>query len=630
MGDSTSHDDDSADDLTRHGAGVPDRGDEPTERNIFDAVNRDDLDDTHPVADVAAGDVLGERYRLEQQLARRGSTLTWRAFDEKLSRSVLVHVLAGGDPRTGTVLEAARKAAVATDSRFLRVLDAAGGENEEPSMVVCEFAPGQSLELLLSSGPLSALEAAWLVREMADALTVMHQQGLFHERLNPDTVIITATGNVKIVGFLIEAALHPGDEVDALAWSEREQADVQAMGRMLYACLVGRWPIDADGTDEPTWGMQPAPMDSAGWLTPRQVRAGVSPALDVICDQILSTTPRYHEVPLRTASEVLLALSKVLGTADASADLERRLRYPGQQLPGASAASGDQRHRQTATPRSQPRQDSGVPSAPAFGQRAGDDTQRWYPQDSARTGAASAAAVQPPPASSSATPTEQGDSRGSSEPTPLNPVARPARNRRWLMILLALLTLTLIASLIALGINSRNPGSGASPGAGGEPSAGSNVYTISGADDFDPSKDGGSDDENPNQLGLAYDGKTDTAWQTLTYLNDSKLGRLKPGVGIVFDLGQPVDVGSVELTLQGSPTGVEIRIPTDGSTSSAPMDSQASWTTVASNPAAGTSVTLPMKTDVNTRYLLVYFTSLPNIGGKDYRAGLAEISVMAP
>lgn len=623
MGDSTSHDDDSADDLTRPGAGAPDRGDEPTERNIFDAVNRDDLDDTHRVADVAAGEVLGQRYRLEQQLARRGSTLTWRAFDEKLSRSVLVHVLAAG-PRTGTVLEAARKAAVATDSRFLRVLDAAGGENEEPAMVVCEFAPGQSLELLLSSGPLSALEAAWLVREMADALTVMHQQGLFHERLNPDTVVITVTGNVKIVGFLIEAALHPGDEVDDLAWSERERADVQAMGRMLYACLVGRWPIDADGTDEPTWGMQPAPMDSAGWLTPRQVRAGVSPALDVICDQILSPTPRYHEVPLRTASEVLLALSKVLGTADASADLERRLRYPGEQLPGAS---GDQHSRQPATPRSQPRQDPGVP---ASGQRAGDETQRWYPPDVVRTGSGSAAAVQPPPSSSSGTPTEQENARGSSDPTPLNPVARPARNRRWLLILLALLTLTLIVSLIALGVNSRNLGSGASPGAGGEPSADSTEYTISGADDFDPSKDGGSDDENPNQLGLAYDGQTDTAWQTLTYLNDSRLGRLKPGVGIVFDLGQPVDVGAVELTLQGSPTGVQIRTPTDDSTSSAPMDSQASWTTVASNPAAGTSVTLPIKTDVNTRYLLVYFTSLPNIGGNNYRGGLAEISVVSP
>ena len=39
---------------------------------------------------VQAGEVFADRYRLEQQLAQRGGTLTWRAFDQKLSRSVLV------------------------------------------------------------------------------------------------------------------------------------------------------------------------------------------------------------------------------------------------------------------------------------------------------------------------------------------------------------------------------------------------------------------------------------------------------------------------------------------------------------------------------------------------------------
>ena len=52
-------------------------------------------------------------------------TVTWRAFDQVLSRSVLVHLLAADGPDTDELLALARKASVATDSRFVRVLDVA-------------------------------------------------------------------------------------------------------------------------------------------------------------------------------------------------------------------------------------------------------------------------------------------------------------------------------------------------------------------------------------------------------------------------------------------------------------------------------------------------------------------------
>ena len=68
---------------------------------------------------------------------------------------------------------------------------------------------GQSLEVLLSHGPLSGLEAAWVVREVADALSGVHSLGLYHQRINPDTVVLTPDGHVKIVGLLIEEALRP-------------------------------------------------------------------------------------------------------------------------------------------------------------------------------------------------------------------------------------------------------------------------------------------------------------------------------------------------------------------------------------------------------------------------------------
>ena len=68
------------------------------------------------------------------------------------------------------------------------------------------------------------------------------------------------------------------------------------------------------------------------------------------------------------------------------------------------------------------------------------------------------------------------------------------------------------------------------------------MLAIKGIDDFDPTTDGGNGEENPAQVKLATDGSPTTAWQTVTYLNDPALGKLKPGVGIVLDeMALPVD-----------------------------------------------------------------------------------------
>ena len=137
-----------------------------------------------PAATLPAGTVLASRYRLEELIGESQPTVTWRAFDQVLSRSVLVHLLAPGDPGADELLTAARKASVATDSRFLRVLDAVHSiDPAVGSYIVCEYATGQSLEMILSHGPLSGLEAAWITREVADALAGVHSLGLYHRRI---------------------------------------------------------------------------------------------------------------------------------------------------------------------------------------------------------------------------------------------------------------------------------------------------------------------------------------------------------------------------------------------------------------------------------------------------------------
>lgn len=589
-------------------------------------------------ATIPAGTVLGHRYRLEELLERSGSTVTWRAFDQVLSRSVLVHLLPPGHPGEVELLDSARRASAATDSRFLRVLDAVHSEGPDlGSYIVCEYATGQSLEQILGQGPLSGLEAAWLIREVADALSGVHTFGLYHGRIAPDTVIVTPTGNVKIVGLLIEAVLRPSQSSAVRGADTPEMVDVADLGRLLYAALVSRWP------GGPAFGLPDAPALGQRWMTPRQVRAGVSPALDQVSDQILGEPPRHRAPQITSANEVVNALTKVLGSADASGDLERRLRQPVPQVrttPGGPIRSMvDQPTELQAgiDPTSTSTDDTQLHGPPSRVQRTLD-----VPQSPSSTGtvpASTSAAFrgpesaqttqirQPPPPSPPA-----GRGAGSST-VPQVAAAGPAgRSRRWILLVALIAVLLLGAAVISvLVLKGRVAGPG--PGTQTSPPTSTStptatqpaLITISRARDFDPE---GNKSENPDEVALAFDGNPKTRWRTVSYIGNPKLGGIKRGVGLVLDLGEPQPVSSLKLSLSGSSTTVQARVPKGDAAqiSSPPMSSASRWTTVAEQVKAGSEATLILSKPVTTRFVLVYLTYLSK-EGNGYRGGIYEVQV---
>lgn len=120
------------------------------------------------------------------------------------------------------------------------------------------------------------------------------------------------------------------------------------------------------------------------------------------------------------------------------------------------------------------------------------------------------------------------------------------------------------------------------------------------------------------------DGDPSTTWVTMRYLRHPTLGNLKPGVGLVLDLGEPRTVSNVTLTMVGGETSIEVRVP-KGDTAS--MRSEADWQVVAANPAAPDGeVTIALDEPVESQWVLVYFTKLPPVEG-GFRAEVAEVSV---
>jgi putative peptidoglycan lipid II flippase len=570
-------------------------------------------------ATLPAGTVLASRYRLEELIAESQPSVTWRAFDQVLSRSVLVHLLAPGDAAEEDLLTAARKASVATDSRFLRVLDAVHSTDPAVgSYIVCEYATGQSLEMILSHGALSGLEAAWVIREVADALTGVHSLGLYHRRLSPETVIITPSGNIKIVGLMIEAALRPRASEELPGATSPEQVDVTDLGRLLYASLVCRWP------GGPAFGLPNAPMVGHRWMTPRQVRAGVSPALDNVCDQILGNPPRHHAAAITTVGGIVTALTKVLGSADAASDLERRLHQPIPSVRGSEPVD--------ATTTAQPV--SSLLDTTTARQRA--ITTRTVPAASAPPTNVQTRVRPGVPRSSPASPTRAPQTGPVGRDAHNRPPAAPQRKRRWIGLLLVLAVLLIAAAIISALILDRRISAGPEPAASSDQSSNTSdrtpappsKLTIADARDFDPQGDDQS--ENPDEVKFAYDGDTSTRWRTVEYYGNPRLGNIKRGVGLVLDLQTPQAVRSLHLTLSGTGTTVQFRVPKSDPSqiSKPPMSSDRLWRTVAAESKAGGSATLTPQQEVTTRYVLVYLTSLPK-EGTGYRGGIYEVEVLA-
>ncbi|MGA8209250.1 MAG: protein kinase family protein, partial [Nocardioidaceae bacterium] len=191
------------------------------------------------------GSVLAGRFRLDVLLDGPERAGLWRATDRVLARNVAVHVLPDTDPRAGALLTAARTSALVSDVRLLRVLDAAAEDGLV--YVVNEWGSGASLDRLLADGPVAPRRAAWVVREVAEAIATAHRNGVAHGRLVPENVMVTDAGSVKVIGFVIDEVLNGrpdfthhrvtgGEPLDSFA------ADVVNLGALLYAALVQRWP----------------------------------------------------------------------------------------------------------------------------------------------------------------------------------------------------------------------------------------------------------------------------------------------------------------------------------------------------------------------------------------------------
>lgn len=632
------------------------------------------MSDQLPFA-MSPGSMLDGRYRLEVLLSEHGGARFWRATDTVLARSVAVHVVPSTDPRAPLVLEAARTSARVTDPHFLRVLDC--DDVDGITWVINEWGEGTSLDVMLAQGPLPAKRAAWLTREVAEAIAAAHAQGLHHGRLNPEAVLVTDSGAVKIIGFVVNAAFErtapgtaAGDAAPYGVLSDRE-ADVIDLAGILYAALTVRWPGVAPSA------LPPAPREGNRPLRPRQVRAGIPRTLDAICDRVLHKEASQHVLPVETAHDIAAALSDYVGDPATAAPVDVPSMHDDPEAAPDETSAGlppvpvepTPAPEPDAAPDAAPEPAAAEPEPPQIAPAAEPEPLSEPAPDPAVDPEATMAS--PPPFSPSGIELiEPEEWEPAAPPPPFEaPAARPLfaeeerrvpagvpgagsdpgqapgswpfddepagpayaeepRRRIWLRVLV---TLVLLAALAGGGYllyadqqgTEQEPTPGTSSGPTTTPPApvvGEEVPVVL-AGDFDP--EGDPPEENPGQVRLAVDGKASTGWKTSVY-TQAALGGLKSGVGLVLDLGSQQEVRSIEVQLVGAPTELEF-FATPAGLEDAPAE-LADAARLGAITAEGPTVLFRVEPATTTRYVIVWLTRLPAVD-RGFQGQVAEITV---
>ncbi|HVM26459.1 MAG TPA: Stk1 family PASTA domain-containing Ser/Thr kinase [Mycobacteriales bacterium] len=216
------------------------------------------------------GRVLGGRYELGERVGRGGMAEVHRGTDVRLGRDVAVKVLRedlARDPSfQGRFRREAQAAASLNAPSIVSVYDT--GEDASAGTpvpyIVMEYVEGRTLrDVLLEEGRLLPQRALEIAADVCAALEVAHRAGIVHRDIKPGNVMLTRTGEVKVMDFGIARAAadtsvtmtQTAAVIGTAAYLSPEQArgehvdqrsDLYSTGCLLYELVTGAPPFTGD------------------------------------------------------------------------------------------------------------------------------------------------------------------------------------------------------------------------------------------------------------------------------------------------------------------------------------------------------------------------------------------------
>jgi len=210
-------------------------------------------------------------YKILEKLGVGGQGTVYRATDGKLGRTVVVKVL----PPELTAREAnlrrfereARLASSLDHPNICTIFDL--DEAEGHHFIAMQYVEGRNVRQLVNGHPLELRTTLLIAIQVTDALAAAHARGIIHRDIKSGNVMVTPSGQVKVLDFGLAKLLDDTDDSSkstihrtdltevgvpygTATYAAPEQArgdrvdkraDIFSTGVLLYEMLTGTWPF---------------------------------------------------------------------------------------------------------------------------------------------------------------------------------------------------------------------------------------------------------------------------------------------------------------------------------------------------------------------------------------------------
>ena len=209
--------------------------------------------------------LFGDRYQLGALIGAGGMADVFAATDTRLAREVAIKVLRSDLSKETSFITRFKKEALSAAGLSHPGIVAVYDSGEDPApYIVMELVSGKTLrEIIKDEGALEPRRALQITEGILAALAYSHSNGIVHRDIKPANIMITKSGDVKVMDFGIARALDDMSATMTATWNvigtaqylSPEQAmgepadarsDLYSVGCVLYEMLTGKAPFTGD------------------------------------------------------------------------------------------------------------------------------------------------------------------------------------------------------------------------------------------------------------------------------------------------------------------------------------------------------------------------------------------------